>query len=946
MSQAASRARVAGIVSILLAPALARAQATATTGQIEGTVAAASGTALAAVALTARNLDTGFERRSVSEPTGLFRLVLLPLGRYELRAEHAGFATARRDDLVLRVGETLTVNLMLQVTAAETVSVTAPATSTVEVARSLSAATLDERAIATLPINGRRFEDFVLLTPGTVTVPGPFVERPVIGGQRGIHAAYVVDGASYDNPAFGGIRGGERSNVIYTISQEAIKEFQVMNAGYSAEFGRSGGGMVNAVTRSGTNEFQGSAFWYFRDEGLTADDPFGRPPTDFSQHQFGASVGGPIVRDKAHFLAVYDQQVQRLPFTVAFTSDPTGIPGFEGKDGRFIQTNDIWTALARVDWRVSDSGSFSARYNWSRNVGEYGLSDPVTNQAAESSSREKDFTHTAVVLLQTVLSNTSLNEARFEFSRESRPREVYTTSPTVVVVGLGTIGRTFFLPALETDDRFQVVDNFTWLRGRHAYRFGLDLNLTHTDEPFFLPFAGGFYFFRSVDDYLATLETGSQRWAAYLQGFGRSSVDLWQQEYAFYLQDTWKVRKDLTLHYGLRYEAQINPQPDAPNPELEGSNRIPSDTNNFAPRFGLSWDPWKDGKGVVRLNTGLFYARTLALPLVSPITNNGIAQLQLFFRPFLPGAPTFPSVLASPPPAAVAPPTDVNIVDGGLQNPRTFQASVGIEREVLRGLVLGADFVHARMSHLPRMLDTNLAPATGRAPDGRRVYGDPRPDPRFNRILRLESSARGTYNAFTLSARRLWRGGERWFDRGLQFQAYYTLARTMDDDSEEILFALLSYQDWDDLAQEYTVSNNDVRHSFKLSGTWSLAGDVEVGVALIAASGFPYTQTVGGDPNLDGTFITDRLFVGGRDTGRNGFRQPRFGSLDIRVSKAFRLGRNRRLEIAADLFNVLDSENLFVSPSNRTATGNANVGVPDAQRGMARTAQFSARLRF
>ncbi len=943
MSLVAGRGRSFGLaVVLLLGTASAWAQATATTGQIEGTVTDATGAVLVGAAMTARNLDTGFERRSVSGPSGLFRLVLLPLGRYQLTAELSGFAPAQRGDLLLRVGETLTVLISLQVAAEVEVTVAATA-ATVEVARSLSAATLDERAIATLPINGRRFEDFVFLTPGTV--PSQYFGRPVIGGQRGVHSAYVVDGASYDNPFFGGIRGGERAALIYTISQEAIQEFQVTNAGYTAEFGRSGGGVVNAVTKSGTNEFHGSGFWYFRDESLTADDPYGRPPTDFSQHQFGGSLSGPIRKDKVHFLAVYDQQIQRLPFTVKFLGDPTGIPGFEGKEGRFIQTNDIWTALGRVDWSVNDANRLSARYNWSRNVGENGLSSGVTDQAVETSSLEKDVTHTAVAQLSTVLSAAVLNEARLEWSHEDRPREPNTTSPSVQVAGLGGIGRTPYLPALERDDRFQLLDNFTWLRGRHAFRFGVDLNFTHTRQPFFLPVSGGLYFFGSPEDYLATLQTGEQAWAAYFQGFGRSSVDLWQQEYAFYLQDTWKVRRDLTLHYGLRYEAQLQPQPDAPNPDLKGSDRIPSDTNNFAPRLGLSWDPWKDGRSVVRMNAGLFYPRTLALPLVAPFTNNGIAQLQLFFLPFFPGAPTYPGVFSTPPPAAFAPPSDVSVVDDGFQNPRTFQASLGFEREVTHGLVLGVDLAHARMRQLPRLFDANLAPASGRAEDGRRVYEDPRPDPRFNRVLRLESTAKGTYNALTVSARRLWRGGQRWFNRGLQFQAYYTLAKTRDDDSDELLAVFLSYQDWVDLAQEYTVSDNDVRHSFKLSGTWRLAGDVELGVALVSSSGLPYTQFSAEDLNLDGSF-NDRRFTSGRDTGRNSFRQPGYLSLDLRVSKAVSLGRNRRLELAADLFNALNNENRFVSPAARDFTLNPNVGIPDAQAGAPRTAQFSLRLRF
>jgi hypothetical protein len=332
------------------------------------------------------------------------------------------------------------------------------------------------------------------------------------------------------------------------------------------------------------------------------------------------------------------------------------------------------------------------------------------------------------------------------------------------------------------------------------------------------------------------------------------------------------------------------------------------------------------------------------LPLVAPISNNGIAQLQLFFLPFFPGAPVYPGVLPSPPPAAFAPPTDVNIVDPGFQNPRTLQVSAGVEREVLRGLALGADFAHASMRHLPRLLDANLAPASGRAEDGRRIYTDPRPDPRFERILRLESSARGSYDRLTLSVKRLWTTGDRWFNRGLQLQAYYTLAMTRDDDSDETLFSLVGYQDWDHLEEEYTASDNDVRHSLKLSGTWQLAGGVELGVVLIAASGRPYSLVSGLDLNMDGSGFNDRLFVDGRDSGRNSFRQPSYRTLDLRVSKTFGLGRDRQLELAADLFNALDNENRFVTA--RLFDEAPNPGVPDSQLSPPRTAQLSLRLRF
>ena len=271
------RGRSSALALLFLAgPCWAWAQATATTAQIEGTVTDHTGVARAGATLIARNLDTGFERRTTSGADGRYRLVLLPLGRYQLVAELAGFAPARYSDLLLRVGETVTLHPSLQLAAATTVEVTAGA-SPVEVTRSLPAATLDERAIATLPINGRRFEDFVFLTPGTV--PSQYAGRPVIGGQRGIHSAYVVDGGSYDNPFFGGIRGGERASVIYTISQEAIQEFQVTNAGYSAEFGRSGGGVVNAVTKSGTNERSRQRFLVLPERGADGRRSL-RPPSD------------------------------------------------------------------------------------------------------------------------------------------------------------------------------------------------------------------------------------------------------------------------------------------------------------------------------------------------------------------------------------------------------------------------------------------------------------------------------------------------------------------------------------------------------------------------------------------------------------------------------------------------------------------------------------------
>ncbi len=333
----------------------ARAQATATTGQIEGTITDESKGALPGVTVTVHNVQTGFMREGVSDEAGLYRLSLLPLGTYELTASLQGFGPIKQAGLLLRVNETLTVPLVMKISGVQEAIEVVGASPIVETARTLSANTLNSTSIETLPINGRRFQDFVLLTPGAVFEGSR--GGVSIGGQRGINATYAVDGASYDNPFFGGIRGGERGSGAYTISQEAISEFQVTNAGYSAEFGRSGGGVVNAVTKSGTNRLLGSAFWYFRDEAMTSKDPFDRPPTDFMQHQFGASLGGPVRRDRTHFFVAWDQQQRDNPFVVKFQSNPTSVPGFDGEEGTFIQTNDVFTLLGRIDHQIELAAS-------------------------------------------------------------------------------------------------------------------------------------------------------------------------------------------------------------------------------------------------------------------------------------------------------------------------------------------------------------------------------------------------------------------------------------------------------------------------------------------------------------------------------------------------------------------------------------------------------------
>ena len=309
-------------LSMCLSASAALAQSQASTGQIAGIVVDSQGAGVPNAAVKATNTQTGLERSTSSSDEGLYSIVLLPPGIYKVSAEASGFSSVTVDNVEVSVGRTIDVKLTLGVSGvSEVVNVTAGAIQ-VQTTRSEADAVVNERAITNLPINGRRFQDFVTLTP-TAQVD-PQRGQISLSGQRGIYGANInVDGVDYNQPFFGGIRGGERSNTAFTIPQESIKEFQVIASGYSAEFGRSTGGIVNAVTKSGTNDLHGSAFYLGRPSSLSRKNEFfdtleervnqlsgntagsgGREikpaPT---QQQFGGSIGGPVKKDKIFWFA-------------------------------------------------------------------------------------------------------------------------------------------------------------------------------------------------------------------------------------------------------------------------------------------------------------------------------------------------------------------------------------------------------------------------------------------------------------------------------------------------------------------------------------------------------------------------------------------------------------------------------------------------------------------
>jgi len=687
-------------IIVLCCSIAALAQSQASSGQISGVITDANGAVVANAVVKAKNKETGLERTVNSSDDGLYTIVLLPPGSYTVTAEATGFAVATIDDVVVNVGRTAEAKLQLGTTAVQaTVLVTAE---TIQVTRNESDAVVNETAINTLPINGRRFQDFVTLTPTAQVDPSR--GQISLAGQKGVNGNVTIDGADYNQPFFGGIRGGERSNLAFTVPQEAIKEFQVVASGYSAEFGRSTGGIVNAVTKSGTNDVRGSAFWLYRPSGLARGNEFtdalaeqklnalGVDPTlAADQHQFGGSIGGPIKKDKLFYFGAYEQQRFRAPRQIIF-SFPTAFPpsfitlssaqqsvlGFyNAEQVGYTQTNDAYAGLARVDWTINQNSTFNVRFSASKNNalnaasrGETAV-DPTTNSALSSNGTEKNTTRILVAQLVSNLSSNTVNELRFQYARETRPRLSNSEVPNFVTsfgsFGAAGSGTSSFLPNEEHDTRYQVTDSVTWIKGNHNFKFGGEYSHIDAAQTFGFNQFGRFNMSigaactnsttcTAADTLLrlsnvpvapANLPAYTSNANAFLGRFDSSSATyniqignriaaLSEQQLGFFVQDSWRITPRFTLNYGLRAEAQYNPEPDTSNTTIVNvvkntnfpfrgtgydPSTIPDSGWQLGPRLGFAWDPKGDGKTVVRGYSGIYYATTPLLLMASPINN-------------------------------------------------------------------------------------------------------------------------------------------------------------------------------------------------------------------------------------------------------------------------------------------------------------------------------------
>ncbi|MGH9330557.1 MAG: TonB-dependent receptor plug domain-containing protein, partial [Vicinamibacterales bacterium] len=876
-----------------------------------------------------------------------------------------------------------------------------------ETTRTEQTTLIDEQAVANLPINGRNFLDFIRLAPTVGVVQGPDGAEISINGQRGIYNNVMIDGADANNPFFGEQRGGQRPK--YIISLEAVKEFQVVSDGASAEFGRSAGGFVNMVTKSGTNRLRGTGFYFGRYGALLSENSDGTKDDDFSQHQFGGSLGGPLKKDRTFFFVSYDQnEEQRLKSKAAF-EDPAINPNNEGtrllnilatrygltSEGGaanpMAQTNDALVLLGKVDANLTTQHQVSARYaySWSQQIN--GTFD-VPTWTNTANGIERDRSHSIVGQVNSTFGPSLLNEMRVQYAQEPRPRPY--PGPDLPDTAIGNFpggvdrsfrfGRPFFLPINDaTDKRFQVADSMSLVRGPHLFKLGAEVNWTSMTQVF-IGFARGRYIFTGgMNQFEAFLNNPTS--AAALSSFvlylqrvplgGRSIEDSGRQdlpvlEPAFFFQDKWSLRPNVTLNLGLRWEGYNSPGTltapgETPYARYFSDPRFPTDTgeipddwSGWQPRVGVTWDPTNDGKTVVRANVGLFKARTPSLVWANPRTANGVifetyagVIVQTPGGNFNFGVPTFPNLVNVA--GFVNPSPGIAVVDKDFKNPESRQLGLSVEREVIPNLAVGAAYNYAKTRYLSRFTDPNVDPgAYAPNAEGRPIYrggntSPGRPFPTLGQVLTTESTGRSQYQGLILTVNKKY--SDRW-----QMQANWTISDDKSDDDNERDPFTVRYADLLNLESEYSLSDRHSRNRINIFGAFDLPSDVQLSALVQYRSAQPTTGTdaltadtdfTNDDANRDG-YTNDRRFVNGRDVGRNQQEKDnQFFTLDLRVSKVFRLQGQSSIEAMFEVFNLTNSENNIVSQISGGLlfdfSGTIRSGVGDP-----RQAQIGVRFRF
>ncbi|HEY7449406.1 MAG TPA: carboxypeptidase regulatory-like domain-containing protein [Vicinamibacterales bacterium] len=951
-------------VWMLMCLAIPVAAQTAATGNIEGVVTDVSGGVLPGVTVLVRNVQTNVSRETVTDSDGRFRAGALQPAEYEVSATLSGFSVQPVTGLRVLVGQTVTVDLQMRPAGVtETVSVTAESP-ILDTRRTDVSNVITQEMMQNLPITGRRWDNYVLMSPG-VTNDGNFG----LVAYRGISGLYnnnMVDGVDNNQAFFSEARG--RTRTVYSISQATIKEFQVGISNMSAEFGRAAGGTVNAVTKSGTNNYSGEGFYFLRDDSFQAKNPFvnipgdpgGKP--DERRQQFGLALGGPIKKDRVFFFGGYDQQVRTFPAytspsNATFLTAPCTAPAancaatlsfFNSVAGLSPREGNNKVSFIKVDSTLNGNHTLTLSYNGHRWDSPNGIqTQPVITVADSMNGSDLVKTDFFVGSLNSILGQKWLNEFRVQIGRDNEEQQPNGVPPGTTVTGGIGFGMPDFLPrtAFPHEQRYQFINAITSYWGAHSVKAGADINFVK-ELQINLFRGGGVYSYSSFSALANDCPIGAsgctpvvdaaagRHYSNFQQAFdlnglaGKMAFNTW--DYNFYVQDTWRVNNALLVNLGLRYEYQQLPQPGdvqvdgvtfAGNPLYPETQEFNQDKTNWGPRIGVSYDFGGNHATVLRGSYGIFYGRTSNSAVANALTNTGNAIAGYFFTPTTAGAPVYPAILSAPPTIAGSVP-DVQYFATNLKRPMIQSVDVTLDRQVMRDVTVSASYLFSRGSRLPAFRDINFNPANSQVRyvlDGQALgtfplYRGARPVATATRILVLEPRVESIYHALVLAANKRFSGG-------ILLGANYTLSKAEDDQQNSSTF-FGGNQPYDtlnlDLVDGRTTSTLDRRHKFSANFLYQPPQLWGIGISgvLVLESGLPISETISGTLSaaVGATNSSSTNGTGGATfapwLGRNTNRYPGRATLDLRLSKRFALGRGTEAEVLWDMFNLFNRTNV------------------------------------
>ena len=991
------RKNVAIFMFVLLASFAGAAFAqTAGSGTITGTLTDPSGAVVPGAEVLVKNTDTGIERKTASNEAGIYNATFLRPGHYEVSASKAGFASVLRKELTLQVGETMTVDFsMILKTAQELVTVTGQE-SVVDTEKTELSQVVSTAQVENLPLAGRRWETFVLLTPNVTNDGGTGLAS--YRGISGLYNSTAVDGANNNQAFFSEAKG--RTTVPYVYSMDSIQEFQVSSSNYSAELGQAAGGVVNAVTKSGTNALHGDLFYYLRYPTLNALDPIQKATGNYTQpvhqqQQFGGSVGGPIRKDKLFYFLTYDGSRKVNPISYTSSSRfPLACPSqvsaaqcsaangyFSSLLGAFPRFANQDVAFGKLDYQLNAKNHVNTSFNWDNfhSPNSYNTAITAANNSITANGTAVTHERTFVTNWDSTITSSIINSVRFQWSRDLEIISANGTAPSVTVTNVMAYGLPNALPrpAFPDEHRLQFTDIVSINHGKHTFKAGFDVNAIH--ELLINLFQGGGVYTYSgapaaafsnwvADVYGANLGDGltGRHFTTLVQvtdpvtGVGKD--DFYNNDFDGFFEDTWKIRPNLTLNLGVRYDLQLIPQPPKPNTTTPlttyYTSKINIDKNNFAPRLGVAWQIAKGT--VLRAGYGVFYAKTSNSTYYATRAENGVIQQTFNCNPTTCPTLTFPNVIFTPPggkpvapfPGALtpqvttfAPPALTQTTRGQVPdfvNPLVHEGEVNFERQLPGNMSISAAYVFSRALRLPMFVDGNLAPATRtQSYDITNVAGvtqstltepfySARIDPTGS-ILAGYSDVNSWYNSLVITLRRV-------MSHGLEFTANYTLAKATDGGQVPGQFGTFngtdSALDPHNRKLEYALSDLDQRQRFVGSVVWapSYAKKLSNKAARLILDGFnfasivaistgqPVTGILSGFPSgaPDGGLTGGLVNNSGTGTGgrapnvpRNSFTGPGLANVDFRIGRQFAFHERFKLSLVGEAFNLFNFTNFY-----------------------------------